>query len=875
MKVKKQKQGSIHKTRTRPNINPFEVHINRSKHQVLGRKLKSDKGMPGISKHKAFKKRKDTLLQEYKMRHKTNHFIDQRIGERNLEMTEDDRIMARFTAERMRMFSKKTMFNLSDSEILTHRGQTLSEIEKFENTRSDDEDDDEGRSGVLKGKFVGDAHFGGGMLTKNKQDRESLIDELINESKKRKAERQRNKEETLEATEKLDEEWKTLGQITTSAGGDSVDETANKTKEDGYDIVMRQLKFEPQGQASQRIKTDQEVAKEDKEKLEKLEHERLKQLREIEAIKFGNHRSSDDIDDGFSNLTNDFPADDEDIEGKSESSPESDVEFDNVDEEVETGINSSRLVEKTVKGIINKGDNICSKNNTGTTNSNEQAESQLENTSKVNYEKDLSSDESNNESSGEEDAMEDLDDLMPSLNESQSDNKLTNISGGIKSMSKSLKVGEESLTDSALLVSVDLDLPYILDVPESFESFKDLLHKHSPEQQHLIFERLLKSNHPTLDPANKKKILKLADYIIQFVNEEEIHLNALPNLILHFSIFKEFNNEECLKMLVESLTKKVDDFDDKNPDQCSMKFLIWYVMLFLKPHGMDVLLPINKPALSILSKVICQTDINSISQVKLSLLCCYLLLQDAISSSTVYTDAIIFLQNCLENYISKDSNTFDKSKNKRDPLATNKTLGEIKDESSLLEELKLHLTTEEKGEKNNGYKVFNLSAILLANFVKTYRKYPQSKIMFKKVHGIISKVNADLGSYPLSVKESIEELKTLLEILQTASFPSMVKAAKKPKALRQYEPAFHIITEGKRSLKSLPAEKQEEQKLLHKYKNEMKGAMRELRRDRVFLANVKLSEKAQSDAERIKKVKEIFGAASAQQGELRSLKRKK
>lgn len=37
-------------------VNPFEVHINRSKYNVLGRQCKSDKGLPGISKNKALQK---------------------------------------------------------------------------------------------------------------------------------------------------------------------------------------------------------------------------------------------------------------------------------------------------------------------------------------------------------------------------------------------------------------------------------------------------------------------------------------------------------------------------------------------------------------------------------------------------------------------------------------------------------------------------------------------------------------------------------------------------------------------------------------------------------------------------------------------------
>ena len=60
--AKTKKKGLAEKTRTKKKettqkINPFEVKINRQKHDVLGRKLgKHDKGMPGVSRSKAIKK---------------------------------------------------------------------------------------------------------------------------------------------------------------------------------------------------------------------------------------------------------------------------------------------------------------------------------------------------------------------------------------------------------------------------------------------------------------------------------------------------------------------------------------------------------------------------------------------------------------------------------------------------------------------------------------------------------------------------------------------------------------------------------------------------------------------------------------------------
>lgn len=817
------------------------MHINRSKHQVLGRKLKSEKGMPGISRHRSLKKRKDTLLQEYKMRHKTNNFLDQRIGERNSEMTDDDRIMARFTAERMRVFNKKAMFNLSDSEVLTHKGQTLIEIERFEDTRSDDEDEDiEKTSGALKGKFVENAHFGGGMLTKNKRDRESLIDELINESKKRKAERQRNKEETLEATEKLDEDWKILGQITTAIGEESPT-VQKKLKENDYDVVIRQLKFEPHAQASQRLKTDEEVAKEDKDKLEKLEHERLKQLREIEAQKSVYHRSSDDIDDGFSNLTNSYPAfDDENVDSA--------VSFSDNESEIDQPNNISQ--ELDIDSEVTSSGNVveCAVN-------------------QDNKDSDKTSGEdTSNDSSDEECAMEDLTDLLPTVNDNS---KVTCHKNNSK---ESIEVDDTlvecSKVDNITSSYVDLALPYILDVPANYEAFKDIMEKHNIEQQHLIFERLLKSNHPTLEPVNKKKVLQLAEYIIEYVKEGEVSLSALQNMTVHLNILKEFNKYDCLKKLTQILKMSLEDFDESYSTLSSLKFLLWYVMLFVNSKGIEMLLPINKPAVNFLCKIISECNIMEKSQVITSLLCCYLLLLDAKSSSFVYPDVLNFLENCLTKFST--TALHDNHKNisyTADPPSFEKT--------HFNEELKLRVPhcSDQNEDNNFDIKVLYLSLNILVEFVKMYRKYPHSKLMFKGIYRIINQIMPN--TYPEPIKAGSFELKSLLDVLETTSLNSMTKAAKKPKALRQYEPSIHIVTDGKRSLKGLPVEKQEEQKLIHKYKTEMKGALRELRRDRMFLANVKLKEKALSDAERIKKVKEIFGSAAAQQGELRSLKRKK
>ncbi|CAH1996645.1 unnamed protein product [Acanthoscelides obtectus] len=309
-KVKNKKRSSsdkVHakkeKLNTKKSLNPFEVHINKEKIRVVGQKRKNDRGLPGVSRGKAIEKRKRTLLQEYKIQNKSNQFMDKRIGERNGKLSEDDKVMARFTAVRIKAHNKKSIYNLADDEVLTHKGQTLSEIEKFDDPRSDDEDSFEGNSGKLDKDFVEEAHFGGGVLRNTGREgatsHKDLINQLIAESKKRKAEKQQIKEETLELTEKLDTEWKDLIPLVNT--NKSNDEEMPKQKMDDYDKIMRELRFEARGTVSDRLKTEDEIAKEEKEKLEQLEKERLERMKGIftDENSKPTHRSADDLDDGI------------------------------------------------------------------------------------------------------------------------------------------------------------------------------------------------------------------------------------------------------------------------------------------------------------------------------------------------------------------------------------------------------------------------------------------------------------------------------------------------------------------------------------------------------------------------------------------------
>lgn len=279
-------------------LNPFEMHVNREKISVLGQKLKHDKGMPGISRSKATKKRKETLGREFLQKNKTNRFKDNRIG--RVGMSHEDAANARFIAERLQQYKTKknqSKFNLNEGEdVLTHKGQTLEEIEQFHDTISDDDDDDE--MGKLDAEFTESAHFGGRNFDDDgkRRDGKNAIEDLIAEQKKRKAEILIEKETVSNLTHKLDENWRDLVPLMNL----TKDQDEDRPKPDDFDRALKEMVFDRRGTVTDKLGTEEKQLKKEKARLERLEKERIDRMHGItEEEKKPKHRSADDLDDGY------------------------------------------------------------------------------------------------------------------------------------------------------------------------------------------------------------------------------------------------------------------------------------------------------------------------------------------------------------------------------------------------------------------------------------------------------------------------------------------------------------------------------------------------------------------------------------------------
>jgi nucleolar protein 14 len=107
---------------------------------------------------------------------------------------------------------------------------------------------------------------------------------MITESKKRKFETQKDKEDNIKLTTELDTQWKEMGKNLKMSGSIYTKKFHEKDEEDGeevdaYNKLMNELVFEPKkAPAQDRLKTDEEIVLGDKERLEKLEKLRLKRM---------------------------------------------------------------------------------------------------------------------------------------------------------------------------------------------------------------------------------------------------------------------------------------------------------------------------------------------------------------------------------------------------------------------------------------------------------------------------------------------------------------------------------------------------------------------------------------------------------------------
>jgi nucleolar protein 14 len=290
----------------------FETVSHRRKFDILGRKVKGERGNVLKARTAAIEKRRRTLLREHEEASKANAFVDRRFGEHDGGLSVEEKSIGRLAKARLRQFKKSQAFTLNDEDedddgddgfkTLTHLGQPLSERDLTARPTAADDDDDDNLDGEMTRAF----HFGGGDFEptlkrgdgehgdvdapERRKSKKDVMEELIAKSKFYKAEKQKQREDDEEMLDKLDSDFKAIssggllaGALRKAVGhmkptGDTKQKKAPEEK-DEYDVWARTLAFERRGQAGDRAKTQEELEAQEKLALEQAERKRLKRMR--------------------------------------------------------------------------------------------------------------------------------------------------------------------------------------------------------------------------------------------------------------------------------------------------------------------------------------------------------------------------------------------------------------------------------------------------------------------------------------------------------------------------------------------------------------------------------------------------------------------
>ncbi|KVI05291.1 Nucleolar protein 14 [Cynara cardunculus var. scolymus] len=244
--------------------------------------------------------RKKTLLKDYEQSGKSSVFVDKRIGEQNEELGEFDKAILRSQREMRVKLSKKSKYNLSDGEedeFDIEDGSLYPERDDFEDEVPFDEEEDgevteaEKRSVILKqlsAHGTPGAHATGIEGEENRQKtKKEVYDEIISKSKFFKvAEKAKDKEENDLLIKKLDEQFtsvqSSLAQpnqinVVKDVTSKSINHVISskvepdQEKADAYDKLLNEMVLDMRARPSNRTKTPEELAQDEKERLEQLE----------------------------------------------------------------------------------------------------------------------------------------------------------------------------------------------------------------------------------------------------------------------------------------------------------------------------------------------------------------------------------------------------------------------------------------------------------------------------------------------------------------------------------------------------------------------------------------------------------------------------
>lgn len=327
-------------SKIREQFNPFEIKSSKNKRSDdVNTVTPGDRiavGKPGISKQLGEERRLASYEARKAINNKRGGMIDRRFGERDRNLTEEEKMLERFTRERQSQSkNKKSLYNLDDDEedaygdsnafgmSLTHGGVSLSTDETLD-------DNDDFLTSAKRDRYedLEDGNALGGSQPSRKKTKAEVMKEVIAKSKFYKNERQKTQAALEDKVDDLDDGFDDVmsALMTTQPKKNGIQP---KSEIDlAYDIKVKELNSDRRAVPSDRTKTEEELQKEADDKKKQLEQQRLDRMKGMVEDEEGEERGVEDLDDGF------WSNDDDEEDEEELANSDDDIKFDKEDEDL-------------------------------------------------------------------------------------------------------------------------------------------------------------------------------------------------------------------------------------------------------------------------------------------------------------------------------------------------------------------------------------------------------------------------------------------------------------------------------------------------------------------------------------------------------------
>ncbi|KAF8638535.1 hypothetical protein AX17_002078 [Amanita inopinata Kibby_2008] len=860
-------------------LNPFDVKVTKLKHDVGGRNIKGATGKPAQSKQAGIEQRKKTLLKEYEEKNHAGGIVDRRFGENDPTMSLEERMLERFTRLRQRA-AKGAAFNLEDEDELTHYGQSLSNLDDFDNVGLGLDDAEDEESGQIAKDIVRKTHFGGfGDEEEGEEEEEEparkktkaeVMSEVIAKSKEHKLLRQMEREKGDNIRLKLDQDFDSLRHLLYSAVP-SVDDATSvgqavaqqrgleskaeaailaTTVEDqlivasqdkDYDHHVQELAFDKRSKPKDRTKTEEELALEEKEALEKAEHRRRKRMLGLDE--------SDSEDEGKEKKRRKRGGDDLEDDFESEG-------------DVWGGLGAG------LEGAVDsRGDN-----HSDVSADEEEQESEGEEEGEVEGE------ESEEEEEYEEDELEDEAD-----GEKGEQEELVTTS-----KNKRRKANEKQPSKN--------ELPYTFPCPETHDDFLEIVQDVEDKDVPIVVQRIRSLYHISLAPENKLKLQALTtvliDHILYITAPPTPRLTLLSSLIPHLVVLTKAYPIQSAEYFVKKLTLMQRNLKyGLSEGSLNLHAKTWPSLpelSFFRIIGTlwptsDLNHAVISPTRILMGSYLGLCRVRSLADLACGLFLCTLYLQYESLSTRFVPEAVNFVINTvlhLAPHGYKSASALPGSFPSPDlgsdlcrPLSIDPKSGKMVNPRKA--DLSTLLSTETPSEQSKA-DLLGLALELLNRFAAMYKGLDGFIELYEPILEVIQNIHTKklCGGLQSRIDSLRDMLGRLLKFSRQSRQPLQLQAHK-PIPIPTWIPKFESSSSSYMRRRDPDHERNEAAKLRNQYKQERKGAIRELRKDAKFLAGVELQKQLEKDRSYKERMKRVFGSIESERAEEKAMEREK